>query len=308
MRYIISVRKSLVTDGNIERPRIKVYPPIQSTRTHCKDPVATVSANQYKILDPTGARAKLFDKLNPEGVKVGDILLVRQRNGDPFAGVCLNIRQRGVDTAILLRNQLTRVGVEMWYKVFSPNVEGIEVVQRRAKRARRARLYYMRYARNGGVALTSIILTPFTGSQSTTLDPSRISLLNTSVGSKLSVLELKRRAATRIPGAESMPRASKHRTTSVTRLSIAWRCWGVFDDFPLYFYNFHQVFVGSYEPPGAGSTGILESKASSGLTIRSKTLCSEQLVYFSAMVALSSSVLFTATGCAVSAASAVFGV
>ena len=33
----------------------------------------------------------------------------------------------------------------MWVKVFSPNVEGIEVVQRRAKRARRARLYYMRY-------------------------------------------------------------------------------------------------------------------------------------------------------------------
>ncbi len=80
---------------------------------------------------------------------MGDILLVRLRNGDPFAGVCLNIRRRGVDTGILLRNQLTRVGVEMWFKIYSPNVEGVEVVQRRAKRARRARLYYMRYVRMG---------------------------------------------------------------------------------------------------------------------------------------------------------------
>ena len=32
----------------------------------------------------------------------------------------------------------------MWFKIYSPLVSGIEVVQRREKRARRARLYYMR--------------------------------------------------------------------------------------------------------------------------------------------------------------------
>jgi hypothetical protein len=32
----------------------------------------------------------------------------------------------------------------MWIKIYSPNVEGIEIVQRKEKRARRARLYYMR--------------------------------------------------------------------------------------------------------------------------------------------------------------------
>lgn len=95
-------------------------------------------------MDPASTRTRLFARTNPEAAKVGDILLVRQRNGDPFAGVCLNIRRMGVDTAILLRNQLTRVGVEMWFKIYSPNVEGIEVVERRVKRARRARLYYMR--------------------------------------------------------------------------------------------------------------------------------------------------------------------
>lgn len=46
---------------------------------------------------------------------------------------------------MLLRNQFTRTGVEMWVKVYSPNVGGIEVVQRKERRARRARLYFMRY-------------------------------------------------------------------------------------------------------------------------------------------------------------------
>jgi large subunit ribosomal protein L19 len=100
------------------------------------------------MLDPTGARKRLFARDNSEAAKVGDVLLVRIKNGEPYAGVCLNIRRRGVDTAILLRNQLTRVGVEMWYKIYSPKVTGIEVVQRREKRARRAKLYYMRYVVN----------------------------------------------------------------------------------------------------------------------------------------------------------------
>ena len=57
----------------------------------------------------------------------------------------MNIRRRGVDTSILLRAQLTRIGTEMYVKVYSPTVVGIEVVQRAEKRARRARLYHMRY-------------------------------------------------------------------------------------------------------------------------------------------------------------------
>ena len=110
----------------------------------CPSPIRTINASQISLLDPTGARTRLFAKDNPECARVGDILLVRQRTGEPFAGVCINIRRRGVDTAILLRGQLTRVGVEMWYKIYSPLVEGIEIVQRAPKRARRARLTFMR--------------------------------------------------------------------------------------------------------------------------------------------------------------------
>ncbi|KAI9863649.1 MAG: hypothetical protein M1813_003672 [Trichoglossum hirsutum] len=138
--------------------KLKTYPPPPSTRARVKDPIALLASKQLSLLDPTGARQNLFSRTNREAAKVGDVLLVRLRNGDPFAGVCLNIRRRGVDTGILLRNQLTRVGVEMWFKIFSPNVEGIEVVQRREKRARRARLYYMRKPKHDMGSVQNIVL------------------------------------------------------------------------------------------------------------------------------------------------------
>lgn len=108
--------------------------------------MAALTESQLAVLDPTGERRALFDyRRNPRSVKVGDILRVTFKNGDPFSGVCLSIRLRGIDTSFLLRNELTRVGVEMAVKVFSPNVESVEIVQRTEKRKRRARLYYMRY-------------------------------------------------------------------------------------------------------------------------------------------------------------------
>jgi large subunit ribosomal protein L19 len=135
----------------------KIAPPPSAAKS-CKEPIKDLTNDQIAVLDPTGARTKLFSKTNPEAAKVGDILLVRLKTGDPFAGVCINIRRRGVETGILLRNQLTRVGVEMWYKIYSPNVEGIEVVQRKEKRARRARLTYMRKPKHDMGSVENIVL------------------------------------------------------------------------------------------------------------------------------------------------------
>ncbi|KAF2871334.1 translation protein SH3-like domain-containing protein [Massariosphaeria phaeospora] len=140
-----------------QQRKIIVYPNKLTIKKTCPDPVGTITAAQIALLDPTGARTRLFAKDNPECARVGDILLVRLRTGDPFAGVCINIRRRAADTAILLRGQLTRVGVEMWYKVYSPLVEGIEVVQRAAKRARRARLTYMRNVKHDRGSVENVV-------------------------------------------------------------------------------------------------------------------------------------------------------
>jgi large subunit ribosomal protein L19 len=138
--------------------KIKSYPPPPSLAARCKDPISSLHKSQIAILDPSGERTKLFSRGNPEAAKVGDVLLVHLKNGDPFAGVCINIRRAGVETGILLRNELTKVGVEMWYKIYSPNIEGIEIVQRREKRARRARLTYMRKPKHDMRSVQNIVL------------------------------------------------------------------------------------------------------------------------------------------------------
>ncbi|WYZ40634.1 hypothetical protein EsH8_IV_000975 [Colletotrichum jinshuiense] len=130
--------------GPRDKPIFAVYPPLPSIRQTHKNPLPELDAQQRAQLDPTGARTRLFDPARPDAAKVGDVLMVTTKSGEPFSGVCMSIRRRGVDTAILLRGQLMKVGVEMWHKIYSPTVIGIDIVWRRPKRARRARLTYLR--------------------------------------------------------------------------------------------------------------------------------------------------------------------
>ncbi|KAI0887351.1 translation protein SH3-like domain-containing protein [Annulohypoxylon maeteangense] len=138
--------RSPTTPNKPIRTAFAIYPRVPSARKTNPAALEAFHAQQIRRLDRTGARASLFNKKNPDCAKPGDVLQVttRKGGGEPFAGVCLSIRRAGVDTAILLRNHISRVPVEMWYKIFSPNVQGIEIVWRRPKRARRARLTYMR--------------------------------------------------------------------------------------------------------------------------------------------------------------------
>ncbi|OTB20663.1 hypothetical protein K445DRAFT_313153 [Daldinia sp. EC12] len=132
--------------SKLNPPKFAVYPRVPSARKTYPSPLDTYHAQQTKRLDKSGARRALFSKANPDAAKPGDVLQVttRRGGGEPFAGVCLSIRRAGVDSAILLRNHVAKVPVERWFKIFSPNIVGIEIVWRRPKRARRARLTYMR--------------------------------------------------------------------------------------------------------------------------------------------------------------------
>ena len=69
-----------------------------------------------------------------------------------FSGVLVSIRRRGVDTSFVLRNIISRTGVEMQFFVNSPHLKDIKVVSRPAGnagktegvRVRRAKLFYLR--------------------------------------------------------------------------------------------------------------------------------------------------------------------
>lgn len=127
-----------------ERRQIIVHKDPPSEYEACKFPFKAIDDKQIQILDPTGARSRLFDPRNRDGAKPGDIILATFKTGEPFSGVAMSIKYRGPHTSVLLRNQVTRVGTEMDIKVFSPLVQSMEVAQKAAKRPRRARLFYLR--------------------------------------------------------------------------------------------------------------------------------------------------------------------
>lgn len=135
----------LISSPTASLTHIKTYPPPRSVRRAFPNALAEAQNAHISVLDPSGIRTRLFARSNPDAPQPGDILLAIFKSGEPFAGVCLSIRRRGTDTAVLLRNTLMMTGVELWVKIYSPNVRGIEVVQRALKRARRARLFYMRF-------------------------------------------------------------------------------------------------------------------------------------------------------------------
>lgn len=136
---------------------ITVHPPPPSAANACKDPVSAVDEAQYALLDPTGGRRRLFDRKNSDGAKAGDVLHVTFKIGEPFSGVILSVKSRGPHTTVLMRNHLTRVGVEMDIKVFSPLVQSMEVAQKALKRPRRARLYYMRKPKHDRGSVSKIV-------------------------------------------------------------------------------------------------------------------------------------------------------
>ncbi|KAK0646405.1 translation protein SH3-like domain-containing protein [Cercophora newfieldiana] len=121
------------------------------------DPMPMLHATQIARMDPTGARTALLAKTR-QGARPGDILMVtHRRGGEPFSGVCMSIRRAGIDSAVLLRTHLNKVGVEMWYKVYNKNVAGIEIVKRARKRARRARLTYLRQPKHDMGSVSEIV-------------------------------------------------------------------------------------------------------------------------------------------------------
>lgn len=110
-------------------------------------------------MDPTGTRTHLFSRKNSDRARVGDVLIVTpsKAGGEIFGGVLLAIRHSGIETAILLRGQLAKTSVEMWYKIYSRSVASVDIAQRAPRRARRAKLTYMRQPKHDRGSVDDLI-------------------------------------------------------------------------------------------------------------------------------------------------------
>jgi large subunit ribosomal protein L19 len=94
----------------------------------------------------------LFARNHPDRLLPGSVVSITQTHAPTnFTGVLISLRRKGLDSSIILRNVVQRVGVEIQVFLGSPHLKEIKVLQRAdgksgSKRARRAKLYYLRDA------------------------------------------------------------------------------------------------------------------------------------------------------------------
>lgn len=119
---------------------ISVYEPL-STSTKKKSAMDVFHEKQLAKLDATGWRTDLLKSIRP-----GDVVRVMytSRAITPFVGQVLAVSKKHTDTNLTLRNMVSKVGVELKVKLFSPLVSRIDVVRKPHAYKKRNRQYYIR--------------------------------------------------------------------------------------------------------------------------------------------------------------------
>ncbi len=103
--------------------------------------------------------AKLTENKNIPAFSPGDTIIVRVKvqDGDReriqnFEGVCIARRNAGVNSSFTVRKISYGEGVERVFPLYSPRVDGVELVRR--GEVRRAKLYYLRDRRGKAARIT----------------------------------------------------------------------------------------------------------------------------------------------------------
>ena len=95
-----------------------------------------------------GDTVRVFVRIVEKGLGKKEKARVRPQM---FEGVVLRRRSAGVSSTFTVRKISYGVGVERIFPIYSPRIEGIEVVRRGA--VRRAKLYYLRQRRGRAARL-----------------------------------------------------------------------------------------------------------------------------------------------------------
>lgn len=147
---LISRRCYQVPTGT--RKVLPIYPPVDPTPS-VKN--ATLLKNLSSIdlkekLDKDGWRFKLIDKHNKDCIKVGDVIRViynkEKCSYDNFVGYILSVdrKEQVQDASVLLRNQVSKVMVEVRVPLFSPLVERVDMLKKADGSRKRNKHYYIR--------------------------------------------------------------------------------------------------------------------------------------------------------------------
>lgn len=132
---------------------IPVYPPVDSTppvrNATLLQKLSDIDLNEN--LDTEGWRTKLINKKDSKNcIKAGDIIRVvynkEKCSYDNFVGYILSVdrKERTQDASVLLRNQISKVMVEVRVPLFSPLVERIDILKKADGSRKRNKHYYIR--------------------------------------------------------------------------------------------------------------------------------------------------------------------
>ena len=152
-QQVISTSKRFYQISTHQKKIIPVYPPVDKT-----PPIKNATLLQklsdidlHENLDTDGWRANLISKKDSKNcIKAGDIIRVvynkEKCSYDNFVGYILSVdrKERIQDASVLLRNQISKVMVEVRIPLFSPLVERIDILKKADGSRKRNKHYYIR--------------------------------------------------------------------------------------------------------------------------------------------------------------------
>lgn len=132
---------------------------VSPNHTH-RGVMAALEAQLKAERDPQSRFTSLFLRSSKDQIPPGSVLTIEtytnatKTSFSTFSGVLIAIRRRGLSTSFVLRNIVSKLGVEIRFNLYSPLLKDIKVIQRAIagkdnkkgglRRARRAKLYYLR--------------------------------------------------------------------------------------------------------------------------------------------------------------------
>lgn len=127
---------------------IPIYPPLSPPSLgKPRSMIQQLATKELNRLDPQLWRRGLLKK-DPTGLQSGDIIRIKYKGKDNnIIGYIISVDRGGqsvLDSSVLVRNQVNKTVVEMRVPIFSPVIDGIDILKKSDGSRERNKHYYIR--------------------------------------------------------------------------------------------------------------------------------------------------------------------
>lgn len=114
--------------------RFNGFPALPKVKSPQRGVLDYVHLQLRSQLDPSARFTAMFHRNSTERIPIGSVISVEtytspsKTGTSTFSGVLIAIRRRGTSTSFVLRNLISKLGVEMRYNIYSPLLKDIKVI------------------------------------------------------------------------------------------------------------------------------------------------------------------------------------